>query len=104
MTPAPLRSDHRQKTPLFLPDEDDERIRSITPAPGDARMFFDRPPVPLFDDPPPEDEGDEEEEEGIMQFSQVLNSTSGFARGTMEDDDEFDGAVLFADADEAREL
>ena len=40
----------------------------------------------------------------MMQFSQVLNSTSGFARGAMEDDDEFDGAVLFADADEAREL
>lgn len=105
MTPALSRPEQRQKTPLFLPDydEDDERNRSVTPAPRDVRMRFDRPPVPLFEEPPPEDD-EEDEEEGMMHFSQVLNSTSGFARGAMEDDDEFDGAALFADADEAREL
>ncbi|VDB85440.1 unnamed protein product [Peniophora sp. CBMAI 1063] len=100
MTIAPSRLEQRYKTPLFLPDEDDERNGSITPAP----MQFDRPPVPSFDDPPQEEGDSDEEEEGMMQFSQVLNSTSGFARGTMEDDDEFEGAVLFADADENREL
>ncbi|KZV76140.1 hypothetical protein PENSPDRAFT_646678, partial [Peniophora sp. CONT] len=107
-TPAPSRPEQRQKTPLFLPDydEDEERNRSVTPVPKDVRMRFSRPPVPLFDDPPlgDDDENDEEDEEGMMQFSQVLNSRSAFARGGTEEDDEFDGAVLFADADETREL
>ncbi|KAI9448160.1 hypothetical protein H4582DRAFT_66688 [Lactarius indigo] len=91
----------RDKTPLFLPDLDDERA---TPGPSHGRTL---PPVPLFDDPQV-DRGVEETEDlddsaAIMQFSQLLNTT-GRVTGAVEEDDEFDGAVLFADADEAKEL
>ena len=89
----------RGQTPLFLPDDDD---RGITPAPT-ARA--DRPPVPLFDGPPPnndmQDEGDEEG--GMMLFSELLSATGGL-RVDVDDEDGFDGAILFGDADERKEL
>ena len=93
--------DQRGKTPLFLPDFDDERA---TPSPSHRRTL---PPVPLFDDPQTDCDIEETEDLGdnaaIMQFSQLLNTT-GRVTGAIEEDDEFDGAVLFADADEAKEL
>ncbi|KAI0068796.1 hypothetical protein BV25DRAFT_1986363 [Artomyces pyxidatus] len=95
----------RSRTPLFLPDYD-ERERSETPGPSRFRTL---PPVPLFNDPAPADDGfeydmDDMGDDGeLMQFSQILSST-GRGGGGMEDDDDFDGAVFFADADEAREL
>lgn len=85
----------REQTPLFLP-EPDERGRSITPAPQNWR-----PPVPLFNDPPPED--DEDDEGGLMLFSQSIQARPNL-RMEADDDDEFDGAVLFGDADEMKEL
>ncbi|KAH9062826.1 hypothetical protein EDB87DRAFT_267634 [Lactarius vividus] len=91
----------RGKTPLFLPDLDDERA---TPGPSRSRTL---PPVPLFDDPQVDRDIEETEylddSTAIMQFSQLLNTT-GRATGAIEEDDEFDGAALFADADEAKEL
>ncbi|KAH9179834.1 hypothetical protein EDB89DRAFT_521228 [Lactarius sanguifluus] len=91
----------RGKTPLFLPDLDDERA---TPGPSHSRTL---PPVPLFDDPQVnrdiEETEDLDDSASIMQFSQLLNTT-GRVTGAIEEDDEFDGAVLFADADEAKEL
>jgi hypothetical protein len=102
VTPGPSHA--RSKTPLFLPDDDDER-RSVTPAPSALAGMRVLPPVPHFDDRQPnDDDGEGEEDEGMMQLSQILNSTGSVMRGNMEDDDEFEGAVLFADADEAREL
>ena len=93
--------DQRGKTPLFLPDLDDERA---TPGPSHRRTL---PPAPLFDDPQVNRDIRETEDFGdsaaIMQFSQLLNTT-GRVTGAIEEDDEFDGAVLFADADEAKEL
>jgi len=93
--------DRRGKTPLFLPDLDDERA---TPGPSHGRPL---PPVPLFDNPQADRDIEEIEDLGdsaaIMQFSQLLNAT-GRATGAIEEDDEFDGAALFADADEAKEL
>ncbi|KAI0320665.1 hypothetical protein OF83DRAFT_1052715 [Amylostereum chailletii] len=89
----------RARTPLFLPDYD----REGSEAPMPMRLST-LPPVPLFNDPPPD--GDDDlygDDTGMMDFSQVLNSTGKVARG-VDDDDEFEGAVLFADADEAREL
>ncbi|KAF7965455.1 hypothetical protein HWV62_43487 [Athelia sp. TMB] len=82
----------RARTPLFLPDDLD---RGETPGPfaGDAQRALPKPPVPLFDAPP------EEAEDALMSFSQSLNYAG--ARGA-EDDDEFEGAVFFGDADEAR--
>jgi len=88
----------RGQTPLFLPDDDD---RGITPAPT---LRTGRPPVPLFNDPPPNDDVQEEDEEGgMMLFSELLSATGGL-RVDADDEDGFDGAVLFGDADEQKEL
>jgi hypothetical protein len=88
----------RGRTPLFLPDDDDDEPDQKPP---NAPQFPQRkvlPAVPAFD----EDAADEEDENAeLMQFSQALN-TSGI-HGEVDDDD-FEGAVFFADADEAREM
>jgi hypothetical protein len=84
----------REQTPLFLPELDD-RGRSVTPAPQNWK-----PPVPLFNDPPPEEDEDEGE---LMLFSQAMQSRPDSIT-EVDDDDEFDGAVLFGDADETKEL
>jgi hypothetical protein len=92
----------RAKTPLFLPDLDDE------PAAFNPSHFRTLPPVPLFNDRPTGSDADDVEEWGdstaLMQFSQMLNATGRVSGGDVEDEDEFDGTVLFADADEAKEL
>lgn len=94
----------RARTPLFLPDLDDEPL-----IPGHSR-FRTLPPVPLFDDDPSSmsrDMDDAEAEWGestsLMQFSQMLSAT-GRGGVDVEEEDEFDGTALFADADEAKEL
>lgn len=92
--PAPGRG----QTPLFLPDGDE---RGVTPAPT---AKADRPPVPLFNDPPPDnDVQDEEDEGGMILFSELLSATGGL-RVDADDEDGFDGAILFGDADERKEL
>jgi len=97
----------RARTPLFLPDLDDE-----SPIPGHSR-FRTLPPVPLFDDDPSsmshdmDDPGMEGEWDGstsLMQFSQMLSATGRAGGADVEEEDEFDGTALFADADEAKEL
>jgi hypothetical protein len=92
----------RAKTPLFLPDLDDE------PTTLNPSHFRTLPPVPLFNDRPTGGDADDVEEWGdstaLMQFSQMLNATGRVSGGDVEDEDEFDGTVLFADADEAKEL
>lgn len=94
--------DQRAKTPLFFPDVDDE---PMTPCHSGFRTL---PPVPLFDDPPTIRDADSMEEwddnAALMQFSQMLNTTGRVGGGDAEEEDEFDGTVLFADADEAKEL
>ena len=88
----------RGQTPLFLPDGDD---RGVTPAPT---AKADRPPVPLFNDLPPDnDVQDEEDEGGMILFSELLSATGGL-RVDADDEDGFDGAILFGDADERKEL
>lgn len=95
----------RARTPLFLPDLDDE-----SPIPGPSH-FRTLPPVPLFDEDPSSTsremddiKGRWDESTSLMQFSQMLSAT-GRAGGTdVEEEDEFDGTALFADADEAKEL
>lgn len=93
----------RARTPLFLPDDDDEpRGRSQTPFV--VPTFPQRrilPPVPAFDDPA---DSDEDENAELMQFSQALKTASRYRTGDGGDDDEMDGGVLFGDADEVREL
>lgn len=89
--------EQRAKTPLFLPDFDDER-RSVTPAPVSHRV---RPPVPLFNEEPEEQSDDDG---GMYAFSQILQSVNEHHTGAVDDDDEMEGMVLFGDADEAREL
>jgi hypothetical protein len=96
----------RAKTPLFLPDVDDE---PATPGPTSSHSHFRTlPPVPLFDDPPTIHGTDDAEEwddnATLMQFSQMLNTTGRVGGVDVEEEDEFDGTALFADADEAKEL
>jgi hypothetical protein len=86
----------REQTPLFLPE--DEREQSVTPAPQNWR-----PPVPLFNEPPPDEEDGDDGDGELMLFSQIL-STTGESRMEIDDEDEFDGAALFGDADETKEL
>ena len=91
----------RAKTPLFLPDVDDEPT-----TPGHSR-FRTLPPVPLFDAPPKSRDTDDMEEwdnsTSLMQFSQMLSATGRTGGADAEEEDEFDGMALFADAEEARE-
>lgn len=89
----------RGQTPLFLPDDDD---RGITPVPPSRTV---RPPVPLFNDPSPNNDVQEEEDEegGMMLFSELLSATGGL-RMDADEEDGFDGAILFGDADERKEL
>ncbi|KAH9966073.1 hypothetical protein BC827DRAFT_792664 [Russula dissimulans] len=92
----------RAKTPLFLPDVDDE------PTTLSHSRFRTLPPVPLFGGPPASGDAESPEEWGdnaaLMQFSQMLNATGRVGGGDVQEEDEFDGTALFADADEAKEL
>lgn len=97
--PSVVPDPGRGQTPLFLPDDDD---RGVTPAPTPRP---DRPPVPLFDDPPTNNGAQNEVDEGgdMMLFSELLSATGGL-RVDADDEDGFDGAILFGDADERKEL
>lgn len=102
---VPSGAAQRAKTPLFLPDDDDDDFsyrRSVTPAPAAQRS---RPPVPLFNDNPDtvEEDGDGDNG-GMLAFSQVLHTMGDHYTGAADDDDEMEGMVLFGDADEIRGL
>jgi hypothetical protein len=86
----------RGRTPLFYPEDEDEPGQPAFRVPDFPQKRV-VPPVPLFNDTVPEDENS-----ALLQFSQTLNSRRG--HGVVNDDDEFDGTVLFGDADEVREL
>lgn len=92
-------SGQRARTPLFFPDDD--RERSVTPAPWQTER--ERPPVPLFNQTVDDVEGDEADG-GMLAFSQILHSVGEYATGAAEDDDEIEGVVFLGDADEARGL
>ena len=91
----------RAKTPLFLPDLDDE------PTTPSHSRFRTLPPVPLFNSPSTSRDTDGMEEwdgsTSLMQFSQMLSATGRIGGVDVEEEDEFDGMALFADADEAKE-
>ncbi|KAF9268080.1 hypothetical protein L218DRAFT_594305 [Marasmius fiardii PR-910] len=86
----------RSKTPLFLPDID-EYERGITP------FTTSRTPMPTGA-AKDEDGDDDDDYGGMMQFSQVLNSTGDHRAGAIDEDEDMEGAVLFGDADEYKEL
>lgn len=93
----------RAKTPLFLPDVDDE------PTTPSHSRFRTLPPVPLFNSPSTSRDTDGMEDSewdgstSLMQFSQMLSATGRIGGVDVEEEDEFDGMALFADADEAKE-
>ncbi|KAG8218597.1 hypothetical protein J3R82DRAFT_4240 [Butyriboletus roseoflavus] len=91
-----FQAEERAKTPLFFPEHDR--------APSEARSARDRilPPVPLFHDAILRTEEDSDND--LMNFSQTLNAAGHMHTVTADDDDDMDGAVLFGDADEVREL
>ncbi|KAI0092728.1 hypothetical protein BDY19DRAFT_502309 [Irpex rosettiformis] len=101
---VPSGAARRSKTPLFLPDDDEDFYgrRSVTPAPIQQRSL---PPVPLFHETPDEaEENADEEDGGMLAFSQVLHTMGDHYTGAVDDDDEMEGMVLFGDADEIRGL
>lgn len=88
----------RAKTPLFLAEDNDM----------DQDEVETREPNPVthpWDDLERMDESDTDSEMGaMMAFSQALNLAGDNRPGAAEDEDEIEGAVLFGDADEARQL
>ncbi|KAH0839886.1 hypothetical protein J3R83DRAFT_837 [Lanmaoa asiatica] len=88
----------RAKTPLFFPEYDR--------APSEAPFARQRtlPPVPLFHDAMSRAEDDDYSDDDLMNFSQTLNAAGHMHAITADDDDDMDGAILFGDADEIREL
>lgn len=93
---TPSDASFRAQTPLFLPDDEEDFERGVTPAPLTSRSL---PPVPLFN------EDEDADDRGMMAFSQVMNGYAHLPAGAVDDDDDdIDGAVFFGDADEVREL
>ncbi|KAH7887653.1 hypothetical protein F5I97DRAFT_1804618 [Phlebopus sp. FC_14] len=88
----------RTQTPLFLPECD--RAPSEAPFPQ-ARVL---PPASLFNETGGCSVGDGYGSDDLIRFSQVLNSTGQAHANLADDDEEMEGAVLFGDADEVREL
>lgn len=88
----------RGRTPLFFPELDDNHSRK----PEGSSSVKARPPPFLLDS---SGEADDESRRGdtLMNFSQALNTTGYAATGSIDDED-MEGAVLFGDADEVREL
>ncbi|KAJ3568608.1 hypothetical protein NP233_g5601 [Leucocoprinus birnbaumii] len=87
----------RAKTPLFLADEDIHQ--------DDAQPPIQNPVTNPWDELETiEDSDDDSEMGGMMAFSQALNLAGDSRPGAAGDDDEMEGAVLFGDADEARQL
>ncbi|EAU84879.2 hypothetical protein CC1G_00398 [Coprinopsis cinerea okayama7 len=86
--PQPVRQS-RGETPLFLPEEEE----------NDVRALVDSPNLYAFDD-----DSDSDPSGDMMSFSQALNNAGDSRPGAVGDDDEMEGAVLFADADEIKEL
>ncbi|THH14889.1 hypothetical protein EW146_g5503 [Bondarzewia mesenterica] len=89
----------RARTPLFLPDFD----REMSAAPGPSRLRTSLHPALEREDGNGFGSNIDDDNAGLMAFSQVLSATAETGRA-VEDDDDFEGAVFFADADEAREL
>ena len=89
----------RANTPLFLPEYDRE--------PSEAPPFTRErtlPPVPLFHDATSRIDDDDHSDDDLMNFSQTLNAAGHMHAIAADDDDDMDGAVLFGDADEVKEL
>ncbi|EIW82102.1 hypothetical protein CONPUDRAFT_164749 [Coniophora puteana RWD-64-598 SS2] len=94
----------RARTPLFFPEDREESM----PPSASARDAL-RSSIPLFNDTPQVGSLDEEDmetitEDDFLNFSQVLNASGDSRTAIADEDDEMDGAVLFGDADEVREL
>ncbi|KAL0568850.1 hypothetical protein V5O48_013116 [Marasmius crinis-equi] len=90
-----LEARARSKTPLFLPDID-EYERGTTPFTSRQSL----PPITTDVD----DDNDDDDNGGMMQFSQVLNRAGDNRAGAIDEDEDMEGAVLFGDADEYKEL
>lgn len=90
-TPAPQA---REDTPLFLPEDDD-----INPVP----TLQDTSNLLTMD--MEDDDSDEDRQfAGMLAFSQALNNAGDYRPGAADEDDDMDGSVFFADADEVKEL
>ncbi len=97
-TRAVLNLASRAKTPLFLEEDNDMDQDEVE---NQRRNSATNP----WDEVESVDESDTDSEMGaMMAFSQALNMAGDNRPGAAEDEDEIEGAVLFGDADEARQL
>jgi len=83
----------REKTPLFLPDVDQE-----------PRQTARRPSISSLLDPRFLDDSDDSDYGGMMEFSQALTAAGDLRTGAADDDEDTDAAMFFGDADEVKEL
>lgn len=90
----------RAKTPLFFPDNDRVPMEMEIPFARERSLSS----VPLFPDAMSGTEDDVHSDDDLMSFSQTLNAAGHMHAIAADDDDDIDGAVLFGDADEIREL
>lgn len=84
----------RERTPLFLPDDDE-----WSPPPS---VMLGTQPESLFTFD--QHENSDSDDGGMMLFSQVLNTGGDLRAGAADDDEDVDGAIFFGDADENREF
>lgn len=90
------------KTPLFLPEEPEVEERPRLAEENRSHVNQAYLKKVLDQDEPTSD--DEDNLGGMMEFSQVLYNIGDYRAGAINDDDDMDGAILFGDADEVKEL
>jgi hypothetical protein len=103
VTSAQAAAAVRGRTPLFLPEDDENSRATPYAVPQFPQRRLEQPTRSLEDFAPASDSEDEDSVE-LMQFSRSLKNAGNFRTGEVDDDDELDGGVFFGDADEAREL
>lgn len=90
------------KAPLFLPEETEVEER---PRPGEENgSHMNEAYLKKVLDQDELASDDDDNLGGMMEFSQVLYNIGDSRAGAINDDDDMDGAILFGDADEIKEL
>lgn len=90
------------ETPLFLPEEPEVEER---PKQGEEnRSHINQAYLRRVLDQDELASDDEDNLGGMMEFSQVLYNIGDSRAGAINDDEDMDGAILFGDADEVKEL
>ncbi|KJA30170.1 hypothetical protein HYPSUDRAFT_266538 [Hypholoma sublateritium FD-334 SS-4] len=90
------------KTPLFLPEEPE--VEECPRLGEENRSHVNQAYLKKVLDQDELASDNEDNLGGMMEFSQVLYNIGDSRAGAINDDDDMDGAILFGDADEVKEL